>query len=105
MAFNRIADRGIDALNPRTRMRALPAGLLQLRHANLFFYGSIAVFLLAAGMLNRLTLMLAPVALFVTLASAEIIEKIKTSAQTSSRISPPKMETHNPCQSHRLKRI
>lgn len=67
MAFNRIADRDIDADNPRTKMRALPAGLLQLRQANLFFFGSVAVFLLAAGMLNPLTLMLAPVALIVTL--------------------------------------
>lgn len=67
MAFNRIADRGIDAVNPRTKMRALPAGLLKLRQANLFFFGSIGVFLLAAAMLNTLTLALAPIALIVTL--------------------------------------
>lgn len=67
MAFNRIADRDIDAVNPRTKMRALPAGILQLRQANLFFFGSVAVFLGSAGMLNTLTLALAPVALLVTL--------------------------------------
>lgn len=67
MAFNRIADRDIDADNPRTKMRALPAGILQLRQANLFFFGSVAVFLVAAAMLNTLTLILAPVALLVTL--------------------------------------
>lgn len=67
MAFNRIADRAIDAENERTKMRALPAGLLSLRQANLFFYGSIALFVLAAGMLNPLALALSPVALLVTL--------------------------------------
>jgi 4-hydroxybenzoate polyprenyltransferase len=67
MAFNRIADRDIDAVNPRTKMRALPAGLLQLRQANLFFYGSCALFFVAAAMLNPLALALSPVALGVTL--------------------------------------
>lgn len=67
MAFNRIADRHIDAENPRTRMRALPAGLLELRKANLFFFGSVAVFLVAARMLNPLALALSPIALAVTL--------------------------------------
>lgn len=67
MAFNRIVDRDIDAINPRTQMRALPAGLLQLRQVNLFFYGSVILFIVAAGMLNRLSLELSPVALAVTL--------------------------------------
>lgn len=67
MAFNRIADRAIDAENPRTRMRALPAGLLQLRQANLFLLGSVAIFVLAAAMLNPLALALSPVALVVVL--------------------------------------
>jgi 4-hydroxybenzoate polyprenyltransferase len=67
MAFNRIADRNIDGLNPRTRMRAIPAGLLQLRQANLFFYGSCVLFFVAAGMLNTLALALSPIALGVTL--------------------------------------
>jgi 4-hydroxybenzoate polyprenyltransferase len=67
MAFNRIADRDIDALNPRTRMRAIPAGLLGLRQVNLFFFGSCGLFVLAAAMLNPLALALSPVALAVTL--------------------------------------
>lgn len=67
MAFNRILDRDVDALNKRTRMRALPAGLLQLRHANLFLIESCVVFVAAAAMLNRLALALSPVALLVTL--------------------------------------
>lgn len=67
MAFNRIADRDIDAENPRTVMRALPAGLLQLKQAQLFLYGSIGIFLLAAFMLNPLTLALSPIALLFTL--------------------------------------
>src|SRR5438552_2985848 len=67
MAFNRIADREIDAENPRTKMRAIPAGLLKLREVNLFFFGSCLLFVVAAGMLNTLSLALAPVALLVTL--------------------------------------
>ena len=68
MAFNRIADRHIDAANPRTRERALPAGQLSLRFAWGFTAASAALFLLAAAMLNRLTLVLAPVALLSVLA-------------------------------------
>jgi len=63
MAFNRIADRRIDARNPRTAMRALPAGLLSVGFVWLFTLVAAALFLLAAAMLNSLTLMLAPVAL------------------------------------------
>lgn len=67
MAFNRIADRTIDAQNPRTAMRALPAGLLRLGQANFFMAASILVFLLAAAFLNPLALALSPIALLVTL--------------------------------------
>ena len=63
MAFNRIADRHFDAANPRTRTRAIPAGLLSVRFAWAFTIASAAVFLLASAMLNRLTLLLSPVAL------------------------------------------
>jgi 4-hydroxybenzoate polyprenyltransferase len=63
MAFNRLADRSIDARNPRTAARALPAGLLSPGFVWLFTIASAALFLLAAAMLNRLTLILAPVAL------------------------------------------
>jgi len=63
MAFNRIADRHMDARNPRTANRALPAGLLSVGFVWVFTIISAAVFLLAAAMLNRLTLLLAPFAL------------------------------------------
>ncbi|MCE9559847.1 MAG: putative 4-hydroxybenzoate polyprenyltransferase [Armatimonadetes bacterium] len=67
MAFNRILDREIDAKNPRTLVRAIPAGLLSLQDVNLFFLGSCSLFLFASGMLGRLPLLLSPIALGVTL--------------------------------------
>jgi 4-hydroxybenzoate polyprenyltransferase len=63
MTFNRIADRKIDAANPRTANRALPAGQLDLRFAVIFATLASALFLIAASQLNRLTLILSPVAL------------------------------------------
>src|SRR2546429_775540 len=63
MAFNRIADREFDARNPRTKMRAIPAGVLSAEFVWGFTLISSAIFFLAAAMLNRLTLMLSPVAL------------------------------------------
>lgn len=63
MAFNRIADRSFDARNPRTASRALPAGLLSVGFVWAFTIAAAGLFLLAAAMLNRLTLILAPVAL------------------------------------------
>ena len=63
MAFNRIADREYDARNPRTSMRAIPAGLLSVGFVWLFTVVSATLFFVAAAMLNRLTLLLAPVAL------------------------------------------
>ncbi|HKE33139.1 MAG TPA: UbiA-like polyprenyltransferase [Candidatus Angelobacter sp.] len=63
MAFNRLADAQIDAANPRTATRAIPAGILSLRFVTLFVVVCCAVFVLAAAQLNRLTLYLSPVAL------------------------------------------
>jgi 4-hydroxybenzoate polyprenyltransferase len=63
MAFNRIVDAEIDARNPRTKMRHLPAGLLSRGFAWGFVLASAATFLFAASELNRLCLLLAPVAL------------------------------------------
>ena len=63
MAFNRIADREYDALNPRTATRALPAGLLPVGFVWVFTIVSAVLFFVAAAMLNRLALILAPVAL------------------------------------------
>ena len=67
MAFNRWADAGLDAANPRTRSRAIPAGQLSRGFVLAFTLTMVVVFLVAAGQLNRLTLELAPVALLVLL--------------------------------------
>jgi 4-hydroxybenzoate polyprenyltransferase len=63
MAFNRIADKDYDARNPRTKMRAIPAGALSVPFVWGFTLIAAAVFFLAAAMLNRLTLILSPIAL------------------------------------------
>jgi 4-hydroxybenzoate polyprenyltransferase len=68
MAFNRLADARLDATNPRTATRALPAGKLTTGFVAGFVVISAGVFLLAAGMLNRLTLELAAPTLVVLLA-------------------------------------
>src|SRR5215467_2361120 len=67
MAFNRLADAQIDAANPRTATRAIPAGVLSPRFVGVFVLASCGVFVLAAAQLNRLTLYLSPVALAVIL--------------------------------------
>lgn len=63
MAFNRLIDREYDAKNPRTAMRALPAGLLSPRFVIWFIIVSSALLVLAAWQLNPLALMLSPLAL------------------------------------------
>ena len=67
MAFNRLADAQIDAANPRTATRAIPAGVLSGRFVAIFVLFFCVVFVLAAAQLNRLTFMLSPVALAVVL--------------------------------------
>ncbi|MFZ0958671.1 MAG: UbiA-like polyprenyltransferase [Candidatus Sulfotelmatobacter sp.] len=67
MAFNRLADVSIDAANPRTSARALPAGQLTPAFVAAFVVISSAVFVAAAAELNRLALWLSPVALAVLL--------------------------------------
>jgi len=67
MAFNRWADASIDAANPRTSTRALPAGQLSPAFVATFVVVSSAIFIFAASQLNRLALMLSPVALAVLL--------------------------------------
>jgi 4-hydroxybenzoate polyprenyltransferase len=67
MAFNRWADAAIDAANPRTSARALPAGHLSPAFVVMFVVVSSALFVLAASQLNRMTLILSPVALAVLL--------------------------------------
>ena len=65
MAFNRILDADIDARNPRTRMRHIPAGMLSTGFAWGLVTVAVLVFLLAARQLNPLCLKLAPIALAV----------------------------------------
>lgn len=67
MAFNRWADASIDAANPRTSTRALPAGHLSPTFVVTFVVVSSAIFVLAASQLNHLTLLLSPVALAILL--------------------------------------
>ncbi len=67
MAFNRLVDASIDAANPRTRTRALPAGQLSSAFVTTFVVVSSAVFVIAAGQLNLLAVWLSPVALAVLL--------------------------------------
>jgi len=67
MAFNRLADAAIDAANPRTRTRALPAGHLSPAFVAGFVVIACGIFVLAAAQLNRLTLWLSPLALAVLL--------------------------------------
>src|ERR1700758_3483100 len=60
MAFNRWADAELDAANPRTRSRAIPAGLLSREFVLGFTLLAGLVFVLAAAALNCLTLYLSP---------------------------------------------
>lgn len=63
MGFNRIADRHIDARNPRTAMRELPSGTLGVPEASAAVILAALIFLFAASQLNPLCLALAPAAL------------------------------------------
>jgi 4-hydroxybenzoate polyprenyltransferase len=67
MSFNRLADASIDAANPRTRARALPAGYLTPGFVRSFVILSSVIFVLAAWQLNRLAFILSPVALSIIL--------------------------------------
>lgn len=67
MAFNRVVDAEYDAANPRTKMRALPAGLLTRQFVAAFVVASSVIFVFAAAQLNRLCLYLSPVALAILL--------------------------------------
>jgi 4-hydroxybenzoate polyprenyltransferase len=67
MAFNRWADAELDAANPRTSGRAIPAGLLSRQFVLGFSVFAALVFVLAAAQLNRLTLYLSPFVLVVLL--------------------------------------
>jgi 4-hydroxybenzoate polyprenyltransferase len=70
MAFNRLVDQNIDARNPRTKMRHLPAGTLTRGFAWAFVIAAGALFLIAASQLNSLCFKLAPVALAIVFFSS-----------------------------------
>lgn len=63
MGLNRIIDARIDAENPRTATRHIPAGTVSRTEAWLFVSGSVLLLLFAAWMLNPLCLLLSPLAL------------------------------------------
>ena len=67
MAFNRWADADLDAANPRTSSRAIPAGLLSRQFVLGFTILAAVIFVLASAQLNRLTLYLSPLVLVVLL--------------------------------------
>ncbi len=67
MAWNRLVDRDVDAANPRTQNRELVTGVLSVFQMRVFCALSVGLFLFAASQLNRLCLLLAPIALLVVL--------------------------------------
>jgi len=67
MAFNRYLDRDIDAKNPRTQMRDIPAGKVSASSALIFVIVNCILFVVTTAFINSLCLYLSPVALFVVL--------------------------------------
>src|ERR1700744_3921377 len=67
MAFNRWADADLDAANPRTASRAIPAGLLSRGFVGVFTVVMALLFVFAASRLNGLTLLLSPMVLLILL--------------------------------------
>lgn len=64
MGLNRLIDRAIDAKNERTKMRAIPAGLLQAKEVIVFIVVAFVLLFIAASQLSALALKLLPVAVF-----------------------------------------
>lgn len=67
MAFNRFIDREIDAKNPRTVIREIPAGIIKARSALLFVITNSILFIVTTYFINDLTFKLSPIALLVIL--------------------------------------
>ena len=67
MGFNRLADRRFDSLNPRTGQREIPSGRIGVKSAAVFVSVNAILFVISAGLINKLTLFLSPVALAVIL--------------------------------------
>lgn len=64
MALNRLIDKQIDKENPRTALRALPAGLLKDKEVVLFIIASFVLLFISAYQLNMLAVKLLPIAVF-----------------------------------------
>ncbi|MFA4866630.1 MAG: UbiA-like polyprenyltransferase [Pedobacter sp.] len=67
MAFNRYLDRDIDAKNPRTKMRDIPAGKISAKEALTFVIINCVLFTATTFFINNLCFYLSPIALFVVL--------------------------------------
>lgn len=67
MAFNRYADVSFDSINPRTALREIPSGKISRRNALVFVIASSLLFMVATAFLNRLALILSPLALIIIL--------------------------------------
>jgi 4-hydroxybenzoate polyprenyltransferase len=67
MAFNRFIDRKFDALNPRTAIREIPAGIINPKNALFFIIINCVLFITATYFINTICFYLSPVALFVVL--------------------------------------
>lgn len=67
MGFNRLADKEIDALNPRTKDREIPSGIIKPGAAAIFVILNALLFIITTSFINSLTLYLSPVALLVIL--------------------------------------
>ncbi|MBK8193336.1 MAG: UbiA family prenyltransferase [Lewinellaceae bacterium] len=67
MAFNRYLDRDIDAVNPRTRVREIPSGVITPKAALVFVVANCALFIATTWFINMLCFALSPVALAVVL--------------------------------------
>ena len=65
MGFNRIVDKKFDALNPRTSKREIPSGIISSGAATIFVIINAALFIITTAFINRLTLILSPVALLI----------------------------------------
>ncbi len=61
MSLNRIIDREIDALNPRTANRHLPSGLITLKEAYMIVLVSLLIYFVSAHLINRLAFLLSPI--------------------------------------------
>ncbi|MED4601456.1 UbiA-like polyprenyltransferase [Paenibacillus validus] len=64
MGLNRVIDKVFDARNPRTAMRAIPAGLISSKEAIIFIILSFVLLFIAAAQLNPICMKLLPVAVF-----------------------------------------